>query len=1279
MVPRLNAVSFGGYRPLPSGDAALYHTGSASAKQVEVDVQEPNRETIERYKLTQNINKQGWTLAKSIPAGSAYRFLVDGTPRLDTVTLTPVNNETFNQIDKDLSRLNASGTMLDVFQHSLKTTTHRSPGNLAVGRTTHFNQKSEAANNGLQNMITQLPAGSVQTIMLKPFTEGGYWTINPYKLCPKSFQNEAAFDQFLGELLKRNQTLTMDLALLNQNMEGGHYRANLIHGARSPFNAWFIDNRAERSLESPLARVHSEGFTHGILPTKRDPVSGQRTAIDFDRFEVGFSNAPDTAHYNPLQQTFIQIIPTLNPNDDSIHGPEDSAHSYSFPVDPKLVRQKLETAKQSQLVPGSEAYKRLMLHWPASTGSRPPQKMSAQSFDDAFGKWNGNVDVALLDPENPEVRAYLSGAITHWVRRVITHHRGALSEALPSVLTPETLKKFEETRFASLNKPPLSPQVLSKALSGTNIPTNLMPEVPFAQTLIDETPLSALPLPNEWLTATSLSDFQKALRASQPASWRQQEGFQHALKHKLSQAMATLPAHEREKLSEPLVQSQLASKMGAALFLQLLTGACDPQDAETRLFQSLPKVLLTSDPTLIARLLPAELTRRLNALPEKTLKTLIAEPLKALDPAKLRVADAFIQHYGLGPNVRLDAAKDVTEFDDVYGADTLETREKALYQAVSRATDFWQELLAPAKKLFPKMTVLAELTDVAKLSGPFPSLAEKAYQQFYTVFDSNPDMDHVFGPAYQSFHYASRPFEFGDDQRLPYQGEAAKPNSGENKYGLWEFIWQRSTKFPLHVQQQYQTMITSHDYSTATHNFLVNPLLFFADREPWRGILDDIHDSRMELSTKACFEPLRQKLASQGVKNPGDALYKLEQTLLKHHQNGTLTKNIRPRSSAFLSQTALNGESKSKANLVAATPTEAKAQLIELMALKITPKDLGLADEGAKTALIEIFKDFLTESSAAKAKRAILNNATLAFFSEGPSRAPSAWQKWAKTHQIDPLKGDALQAELFDRLVTLSQKEGEVFGYWPLDYTLDRWLNTLDSNLIGNHQAAFKQALFDATLNHAQIPQKLERITALQVALPGLPSVSINDLLGPGGGETDKNAMVQNRQPIDVTQPAVSDVQRHMRQSQLKLMQLRHSLPVLNDGLLINPALSVAQRDVLNDAGIMPIIRDNGTDQAIVLIHTGKPKPIKNEDNGWTERIGDLPTYKHPYATQAVAKNFKLDLSALDFPVGAGYQDVMTGDRLVINNKGQLVKADEQGQPTDHGLDIETVRVLKRL
>ena len=34
---------------------------------------------------------------------------------------------------------------------------------------------------------------------------------------------------------------------------------------------------------------------------------------------------------------------------------------------------------------------------------------------------------------------------------------------------------------------------------------------------------------------------------------------------------------------------------------------------------------------------------------------------------------------------------------------------------------------------------------------------------------------------------------------------------------------------------------------------------------------------------------------------------------------------------------------------------------------------------------------------------------------------------------------------------------------------------------------------------------------------------------------------------------------------------------------------------------------------------------------------------------------------------------------MVLNAKGQLVQIDKQGQPTDRGLDITTVRVLKRV
>ncbi|MEB3245083.1 MAG: hypothetical protein VKJ06_03755 [Vampirovibrionales bacterium] len=1255
--------SFSGYRPHPEapGHAQIYHPDAISAKTVSVTIREPQgnntqADTEKTYALEQTPDKRQWVLKTPVKAGSHYALMIDGKRHLDALHTQLLTSDSvsragagaiasqalpFNVIDNPIrpALLRSPGSMLDIFQHSLRQSGNGSAGTPGTRITTHFNQKQGSVGKALNTLLKQPNMDAAKTVLLKPFSQGGYWIENPYQLDPQSFANEPEFDAFLDTLLANNQQPAMDLALVNQNMTGGQYQANLIHGARSPFWEWFRDNQAERSLESPLPRVLQEGFKHGILPTKYDPSTGHRDQIDYERFQVHLSNAPSQSNYQPLQQTWLKITPTPL-SDDHAYGPEDSVHPYEFPVDANLAQEKLAEAQARGLKPNDEAYKRLMLDWPATRsegGARPAQTIDAQCRDDALAKWNGNVDVPSLNPDNPQVRAYLQGAVTHWVARVVNHQRAALAQQLPNDLTPATLLAFEQQRFKGL--PVLPDAALNQALTPPK-PQGEPAQV-LTQKLTHQYALSALPLPrtlNHWLSAVSLPEFNKGLQNTAPGGWFAGEGFAHALQNKLEAATRQLPQPEQAKLSSDLVQLVILQKLAPKLYLQLLTGSPDANGAGERLLKHLPQVVLKSDPVTVARLLPETLTRQLNELPPETVAHWLTEALEPLDPVKLSVADALINHHELGPNLRLDAAKDVADFDPVYAAPTPEAREKALDKSMQHVVGFWNELLAPAKAIYPALRIGAEVTDIHLLGDGKPELMKKSYETLMQAFDSMPEMDHGFSKLHELVHYAQRPFEAGNSQVEPFEGNA--------KANFWNELSARAHKIPLKTQHNYQTLGSSHDYATVTHNLLHNPLLFFANDEPYRGVKDEFSDARLELSSKAVFEPVRAQLKQAGIENPGDALYKLEQHLAK--VNNPLVQGV------------LDGKAKEASNMLGPTPRDLKAASLKAVAQVASAQALGLPNDDAKAALIQAYERVLLEPSAAKAKRAVLNNALVSYFKA--NKTPEAQQQ-----------------QLFKAILDASLPENandsrasQRFGYLPLEAAWDQVLKRLPQTfaLNGLRGADLKQALMTRTLQTTQLPQKFERLVAMQVALPGQPSVYLHDLFAPSGGETDNNAFVQNRNEIFVTTGrGDTPAQTQMKQKTLALLALRKTLPVLNDGLVRDVAPEKAQQVALNQAGVMPIVRDNGRDQAIVLINTGKPAAID-----WSNRVGGLETYGHPSATQPVARNFKLDLSALDMPVGTQYQSIDSGERYELNAQHQLVHS-----KTKQGIDIETVKALKRL
>ena len=103
-------------------------------------------------------------------------------------------------------------------------------------------------------------------------------------------------------------------------------------------------------------------------------------------------------------------------------------------------------------------------------------------------------------------------------------------------------------------------------------------------------------------------------------------------------------------------------------------------------------------------------------------------------------------------------------------------------------------------------------------------------------------------------------------------------------------------------------------------------------------------------------------------------------------------------------------------------------------------------------------------------------------------------------------------------------------------------------------------------------------------------------------------------------------------------------------------------------AGILPVVRDNGKQQGIVLVNTGQPGDI-----GW-DKVGPGPAYQEIRATRPVVANYKLSLKALQQPAGTRYVDPESGERFVVNARGELVSAENP----EKGLDVAIYRVLMR-
>jgi hypothetical protein len=1187
----MNPIQFGGYEKLNAEQARLYWPGAHSARTVTAQVLAPGASTPKTHPL----QKQGayWQASAPIAAGSLYRFQIDGQDRFDWSETTQHQGERWNVVYQR-PPVKGIGSILDLFHLSFNNSLEKKPHYLSNGQNTHFDHHINEESPGLTQLVQQLPANAFRSVLLRPINRGGYWTVNPFQLDAQTFENPKQLRTFLNALLKNRQNLILDTALVNQGLQGPQFLSNLMHGQRSPYWSWFLSEKPLSPMH-PVPRVATEGMTLGILPTT-DGIHP-----DPERFAIRFDNSPNDPQYNPKRPSFI-ILYDPRPRPGKLTSSEDSIQPYRFPVPAHQLREKLHQAEQQNLRDTDRDYKQLFSHWPHF-------RLDVSAMDDSLEKWNGNIDVVQLNPENPDVRRYLQRATTFSIRRILYEQYHLLMKAQGQGST-DARHQVLLKQFPKLHIPHTLP---------TTTPEPAAPSL--AQRLLHDTPLEALRIPSTLMGTLTLTQPQL-----------QQGPFSKQLNQHLEKAITQLPASQQQKLNSPLVRDWVAYQLGPKLYYQLITGQSTDHNVSKNTYQSLPASILNTDPQTGAHLLTDLMTERLKHLPKTFFADTLNQILSPLNPDALHTAAAVVESNQLGPNIRVDAAKDVANFDAVLNAPESERPER-LKTALSQVNHFWNEVLSPAKALYPPLTTLAEITDINKLADYHPDKDNTAYfdayRQLMQTFDSMPDVDAIFSAPTLFTHFSPRPDQHGDTQI----GVADQPGV----QGLMTRLRQRAEKVPLPAQLQYQNMVASHDYPTQAENLLKNPNLFTQDFLKYWGLSNDLDQVQWELSNKVDFGPLRDQLKTQGVENPGDALYRLK----------TLGETLQPKMPERLRR-FYTEQAKKDSNMLMPTPVSLKKEFVRWLFSQATPQDLNLPSAEAKMALQAAVTQRITEPSETKATRAVLTNATHRFFEQ-------SWPQWAQQHQQDPQLGPALQNALYQALTPTIEKWDRHFGYQPLPLAIDRWFNQLPANTLpaGFPVVPFKQALFETAF--ASVPDKLIAATALQVGVPGQPSIYGHDLFATTGGEFTNNRFIQNRAPISLQAPWASPLQAKTQAQLLKLTQLRDQVPVLNNGLLLDPGPQT-------DDTIAPLIRDNGRDQAIMLVNSGKPSPLN-----YFEKVGQDPLYPEVTRTQPVKKGYQLNLKHLDVAPGTVYKDVDSGETLTVSK-----------QQTLGPLDIEHYRLLVR-
>jgi hypothetical protein len=1168
-----------------------------------------------------------------------------------------------------------------------------------------------------QGGLSRLQQAGFSALLFKPFIGGDnisshrYWTIDPYVL-NNSFQSKASFRTALTQMMGNGMKVYADGAFVNQGLNGVHVMSNLAHGFNSPYWRWLkYGDESQPGGPQLYPGMAYQKYVFGILPTSQNPKTGQRS-VNYDHFAFRVINdpSPRNKQYDSKRPTFIELYdpriedaqgrPILDAST-KLMGSQDSVQKLRFPITPQELMEKRKALAQEYPAGSSDqttrklAEKKLFCNWQNFRLDKP-------SADDSAVKWDGQADVAIMNTKNQDVVNYLDKAVGYWSRMVmntqtaevakkLAQAKGALDTDDPAALLDTITKKPPRERehffwhededdadpFQDLQVlPPITNrkvEEIDKAEAEkimNNLPSGCKPEdigEKFTNRLLSEVPFDVLPLPTLFKANLCYPAFQHALqqtprsslskfidkRILQPLSWLPVVGtlfnairtfffppkFEKQLANKMDDIFNQLKLDSRDKLRHPGIQSLLADKLGERIYLSLLTGQdlhtvskleTNPQALEDAFYKGMPGHLLKADPVTAARLLPPFLIERLNKLKPVQVANAVEEELRLLDPKLVALAEEVVKRREFGLNWRIDAAKDVADMDRIRNAEP-SARPGLFQEEVQSIKKFWDQLTQSMRKPFPKASVIAELTDFEMLTNYDQKAARDARAKLLKgqTFTSLPNLTYVYSPLLQLIGYAQRPDEYGDTQ-LTLGNFLSK-------------IQTMSEEVPVSALQQYQNLTASHDYPTTSHALLINPDLFNMDLLKWWGLKDDFGVAVDELQSKACFDGLRQDLERLGIENLPDVLNTLKDIVsnpaLFTHPNskfGPLTRK-------FYDEHSKRAES----STYRPTPHELKGRFVDELFQTVRPGDLGLENQEQMNALHKALKARMEEPSEAKAMRGAIVNAALQGWGYGQGQ-PALWQALDKT----------------------TQQWGRHFGYQPLDIALNHVFEKLDMEQLPPNMRQperleeWKSDLYRQATQ--PVMDKLLKVFAVQNALPGNPSVYLPDLFAQGGSEWTKNIFTQNRNLIRVDKLQDRGFERFLEEvGAIFGTRSNPDLQVLNDGTV----LPVTPDD---QNGVLPIVRDNGKQQAIVLVNTGTPRPLD-----WNHKAG---TEEHYETAERTLHNnelydYKPDLSELDLPAGMLYEDVHTQERFRINEQGKLVSA----RNPDYGMDLRQFRILRRL
>lgn len=243
-----------------------------------------------------------------------------------------------------------------------------------------------------------------------------------------------------------------------------------------------------------------------------------------------------------------------------------------------------------------------------------------------------------------------------------------------------------------------------------------------------------------------------------------------------------------------------------------------------------------SSPKEEAKMLSKLISKGLEKLDESDIKFMadsISKQIKGTTLESFQLAEAMVDKAGLGLAIRLDAMKDVMDWDAV------RNKEMTVDKAWDQTIDFWAHVVKAVKAINPSIYIVAEITDLEYLlkdilgedinaynsDNPRLGLKYKNVQEMMQAFfdqtgvTSEAGYSYTFTDLLKTF---SAEFEKGD-MLLPNKDGDPRPAN---------FIWKIHQLIREHGLDYIRNMFTfadNHDKPSVLHGMALDMGLFFSD------------------------------------------------------------------------------------------------------------------------------------------------------------------------------------------------------------------------------------------------------------------------------------------------------------------------------------------------------------------------------------------------------------------------------------------------------------------